>query len=54
MFIFPAFIDPTTAVISMFIPIIGIPIIIVAFVVWHIRKLNRIEKMLNDIQEKLK
>jgi len=54
MFTFPAFIDPTTAEISVFIPIIGIPIIIVAFVVWHIRILNRIEKMHYNIQEKLK
>jgi ABC-type antimicrobial peptide transport system permease subunit len=55
VFVFPAFIEPEpTAIISMFIPIVGIPIIIVAFVVWHIRKLTRIEKMLKDIQEKLK
>lgn len=53
MFIFPAFITPNLAV-SILIPF-GIPIIlVVVFVVWHIRKLNRIEKTLNDIQEKLK
>jgi len=40
--------------IGILIPFIGIPIIIVAFVVWHVRKLNRIEKMLKDIQGKLK
>ena len=51
MFIFPAFIDPTLQ--SILVPL-GIPIIVVAFAVWHIRKLNRIEKMLNDIQKKLK
>jgi len=54
MFIFPAFIDSTLPSILVLLVPLGIPIIVVAFAVWHIRKLNRIEKMLNDIQEKLK
>jgi len=53
MFVFPAFITPTLAI-GMLIPFIGIPVMIVAFVVWHVRKLNRIEKLLEDIQEKVK
>ncbi|MDR3600292.1 MAG: hypothetical protein P4L49_07405 [Desulfosporosinus sp.] len=51
MFVFPAFISPLEM--GIVLPFIGIPIIIVAFVVWHVRKLNRIEKILKDIQGKL-
>ncbi|AFM41091.1 hypothetical protein Desaci_2125 [Desulfosporosinus acidiphilus SJ4] len=53
MFIFPAIIDPTFPIILSLLVPLGIPIIVVTFVVWHVKKLNKIEKILNDIQEKL-
>jgi len=51
MFIFPAFITPTVGV---FIPFILVPVALHAFMVWQIRKLNRIDEKLKDIQERLK
>ena len=51
MFIFPAFITPTVAV---FMPFILVPVTLLAFMVWLIRKLNRIDEKLMDIQERLK
>lgn len=53
MFIFPALITPTIAL-SLFTPFILLPVVIIAFIIWQIKKLNRIEEKLTDIQEKLK
>lgn len=53
MFVFPAFITPTVAI-SVFMPIILIPVALIAFMVWLIRKLNTIDEKLIDIQERLK
>lgn len=53
MFIFPAFITPTVAI-SVFMPFILVPVALIAFMVWQIRKLNRIDEKLFDIQERLK
>lgn len=53
MFIFPAFITPTVAI-SVFMPLILVPVALIAFVVWQIKKLNRIDEKLMDIQERLK
>jgi hypothetical protein len=54
MFIFPAFIDPSVAILSVLIPFVLVPVALLAFIVWHIRKLNRIDERLMDIQERLK
>lgn len=51
MFVFPAFITPTVGV---FMPFILAPVALIAFVVWQIKKLNRIDEKLMDIQERLK
>lgn len=54
MYIFPAFMSPGAAtVISVLLPFIIIPAVLIAFVVWHVRKLNRIERTLQEILEKL-
>lgn len=54
MLIFPAVISPTVATISVLIPFILVPAALITFVVWMIRKINRIDEKLMDIQEKLK
>lgn len=51
MFVFPALMTPTVGV---FMPFILVPVALSAFVVWQIRKLNRIDDKLMDIQERLK
>ncbi len=53
MFVFPAFLNPTVGII-VFIPFFLVPVALIAFMVWQIRKLNRIDERLMDIQERLK
>ncbi|MEL1135773.1 hypothetical protein AAC978_11370 [Desulfitobacterium sp. THU1] len=54
MVVFPAVITPTAAIGAVFIPFILVPIALIAFIVWQIRKLNIIEEKLVCIQEILK
>jgi flagellar biogenesis protein FliO len=54
MFIFPAFMSPETAIIGVLLPFIGIPLALIAFVVWHVRKLNSMDRALQEILETLK
>lgn len=54
MYIFPAFVTPSVAILGVFIPFILVPGALLAFIVWHVRKLNRIDERLIDIQERLK
>jgi len=46
--------SPDTAIIAVLLPFIAIPVVLIAFVVWHVRKLNRIDRTLLEILEKLK
>ncbi len=43
MFIFQAFLTPTVAII-VYMPLILVPVALIAFMVWQIRKLNRIDE----------
>ena len=54
MFVFPAFITPETAIIGVLLPFIVLPAVLIVFVVWHVRKLNSIDRTLREILEKLK
>jgi len=55
MFVFPAFLTPTpVATIGVLLPLIVIPVVLILFVVWHVKKLNRIDRTLLEIIEKLK
>ena len=55
MFVFPAFVSPSsTAIIGVLLPFIVIPVILIVFVVWHVRKVNSIDGTLREILEKLK
>ena len=54
MFVFPAFMTPGTAIIGVLLPFIVIPVVLIAFVVWHVRKLNSMDRTLREILEKLK
>lgn len=54
MFIFPAVITPTIAIFSVLIPFVLIPAALIAFIVWMVKKLNRIDERLMYIQESLK
>lgn len=54
MFLFPAFITPTLAVFGILLPVLVVPIAIVLLVVKFAKKLNRIERTLNEISEKLR
>lgn len=53
MFVFPAFITPATAsIIGVFIVI---PVVVlITFLVWHVRKINSIDGTLREILERLK
>lgn len=53
MLTFPAFITPTVAI-SVVIPVILLPVALIIFMVWQIRKLNGIDEKLMDILERLK
>lgn len=53
MFVFPAFVSPlSTAIIGVLLPFIVIPVVLIVFVVWHVRKLNSIDRTLQKILEK--
>ena len=52
MFVFPAFIAPVE--LSVLLPIIAIPVALIIFVVWHVRKINSIDETLREILKKLK
>lgn len=54
MFIFPAFMSQETAVIGVLLPFVGIPLALIAFVVWHVRKLNNMDRTLREILKTLK
>lgn len=55
MVLFPAFITPATAtIIGVLLPFIVIPVVLIVFVVWHVRKLNRIDGNVREILERLK
>jgi len=55
MFVFPAFVTPgTVTAIGVLLPFIVIPVVLIAFVVWQVRKLNSIDGTLREILEKLK
>jgi len=53
MFVFPAFVTPVTSI-GVLLPFIVIPVVLIGFVVWHMRKLNSIDGTLREILEKLK
>lgn len=53
MFIFPAFVTPGMAI-GVLVPFIIIPVSLIVFVVWHVRKLNSIDETLREILVKLK
>jgi|GEM_PF-1069169 len=53
MYVFPAFVTPATM--TILLPfIIIIPVLLIVFVVWHVRKLNSIDGTLREILENLK
>lgn len=45
---------PLAAIFGAFTPFIVIIALVLALTIWNIKKLNRIEEQLEDIQEKLK
>lgn len=51
---FPALITPTLATFGVLIPFLTIPVLFIIFIVWHVRKLNNIDKNLQEILETLK
>lgn len=53
MFVFPAFITPGAAI-GVLLPFIVIPVVLIVFVVWHVRKLNSIDRTLREILDNLK
>jgi len=53
MFVFPAVIAPVETIGALLF-FIAIPVVLIAFVVWHVRKLNSIDGTLREILEKLK
>ena len=54
MFVFPAFVTPGVATIGVLLPFIAIPVVLIIFIVWHVRKINSIDGTLREILEKLK
>lgn len=50
----PALITPTLATFGILIPFLVIPVLVILFIVWHVRKLNSIDRNLQDILETLK
>jgi len=53
MFLFPAFITPVISM-GLLLFVIAIPVVLIVFVVWHVRKINSIDGTLREILEKLK
>jgi len=53
MFVFPAFINPVIPM-GLLLFFIAIPVVLILFVVWHVRKINSIDGTLREILEKLK
>lgn len=54
MFVFPALITPV-ATIGVLLAFIVIPVVVlIVFLVWHVRKINSIDGTLREILEKLK
>lgn len=53
MYVFPAFMTPGIAIGALF-PLTVILLLLVVIVVWNVRKLNHIDRILQEIQEKLK
>lgn len=54
MFVFPAFVTPGMAIGGVLLPFVIIPVCLIVFVVWHVRKLNSIDETLREILVKLK
>lgn len=56
MFVFPAFITPATAsIIGVFLAFIVIPIVVlITFLVWHVRKIKSIDGTLREILERMR
>lgn len=50
MFVFPAFVSPSAAIV---LPLIIVPVFLIALLVWHVRKLNSIDGTLREILKKL-
>ena len=53
MFVFPAFIAPVITI-GVLLFFIAIPVVLIIFMVWHVRKINRIDGTLLEILEKVK
>lgn len=53
MFVFPALVTPVIAI-GLLLILIAIPVAMIFFVLWHVRKLNSIDVSLREILEKLK
>lgn len=53
MFVFPAFIAPVITI-GVLLFLIAIPVVLIVFVVWHVRKINSIDGTLREILEKVK
>jgi len=53
MFLFPAFITPVISM-GLLLFVIAIPVVLIVFVVWHVRKLNTIDRTLGEVLDKLK
>lgn len=52
MFLYPAFITPSTLTISLYL--LTLPAIVIILLVWFIRKMNRIDKTLIEILKEIK
>jgi len=52
MFLYPAFITPSTLTISLYL--LTLPAIVIILLVWFIRKMNRIDKTLIEILDEIK
>jgi len=53
MFVFPSFITPVISI-GVLLFFIAIPVVVIVFVVWHMRKINSIDRTLREILEKVK
>lgn len=45
--------EPTGATLGVFLIPLAVPAAIIIFIVWHVRKLNRIEETVQEILKKL-
>ena len=52
MFLYPAFITPSTLTILLYL--LTLPAIVIILLVWFIRKMNRIDKTLIEILDEIK